>query len=63
MRRKISWDGRKDRQTEGRTEVKQHTPSGGAGYNKTAMRLVKTLPQHMDCPLPTNNTHIIMSKK
>jgi hypothetical protein len=28
MRRKISWDGRKNRQTEGRTEVKQYTPSG-----------------------------------
>ena len=27
------------------------------------MGLDKKLSQLMDCPLPTNNTHIIMSKK
>jgi hypothetical protein len=31
--------------------------------NKTAMGLDKMLSQLMDCPLPTNNTHIIMSTK
>ena len=31
--------------------------------NKTAMGLDKKLSQLMDCPLPTNNTHIIMSTK
>ena len=38
-----------------------------AGYKKkqpiTAMGLDKKLSQLMDCPLPTNNTHIIMSTK
>jgi hypothetical protein len=29
----------------------------------TAMGLDKKLSQLMDCPLPTNNTHIIMSTK
>ena len=29
--------------------------------NKTAMRLDKKLSQLMDCHLPTNNTHIIMT--
>jgi len=27
----ISWDGQKDRKTEGRTEVKQYTPLGWSG--------------------------------
>jgi hypothetical protein len=31
--------------------------------NKIAMGLNKKLSQLMDCPLPTNNTHIIMSTK
>jgi predicted secreted Zn-dependent protease len=31
--------------------------------NKTAMGLDKKLSQLMDYPLPTNNTHIIMSTK
>ena len=30
---------------------------------KTAMGLSKTLAQLMDCPLPTNNSHIIMTIK
>ena len=40
----LGTDGRMDRQTEGRTEVKQYTPSCGAGYKKVVQKSKHSLP-------------------